>query len=309
VADQIEGALMFHKVLIGYDGSDQSEDALALGRLLAAATGADLVVAGIVPQDPLTGGRDVLFAESDAELLHKVEQAAEPIAAEPLTMPGSSPACGLCQLAESLQAGVIVVGSSHRGRFGRAIAGSVAQRLVQTASCAVAIAPRGFAEAEHELRVIAVGCDGLPESREALADAVTLAEEAGAGLRLLVAVYPSSTGTQASGNPTTAYMEALNAHFRGVLDEALDSVPPRLRAGGKLIRQEVAPALAEEAQRGVDLLCVGSRGYGPLRRVLLGSVSYELFKSLPCPLLVLPHGARHASPGGPAEAMAAASND
>ncbi len=43
------------------------------------------------------------------------------------------------------------------------------------------------------------------------------------------------------------------------------------------------------------ILVVGSRGYGPLRRVLLGSVSTQLVKSAPCPVLVVPRGteARH----------------
>ena len=39
-----------------------------------------------------------------------------------------------------------------------------------------------------------------------------------------------------------------------------------------------------------DLLVVGSRGYGPFRRVLLGSVSAKLAESSPCPFLVCPRG-------------------
>ena len=41
----------------------------------------------------------------------------------------------------------------------------------------------------------------------------------------------------------------------------------------------------------MDLLVVGSRGYGPLRRVLLGSVSSELMHSAPCPVMVVPRTA------------------
>jgi nucleotide-binding universal stress UspA family protein len=40
--------------------------------------------------------------------------------------------------------------------------------------------------------------------------------------------------------------------------------------------------------KGVDLLIVGSRGYGPVRRLIHGSVSRYLVRHAPCPLLVLP---------------------
>ncbi|HSS43092.1 MAG TPA: universal stress protein [Solirubrobacterales bacterium] len=42
----------------------------------------------------------------------------------------------------------------------------------------------------------------------------------------------------------------------------------------------------EEA--GADLLVAGSRNYGPVRRVLLGSVSTQLMHRAPCPVLVVP---------------------
>jgi nucleotide-binding universal stress UspA family protein len=41
----------------------------------------------------------------------------------------------------------------------------------------------------------------------------------------------------------------------------------------------------------VDLLIVGSRGYGPLGRLVHGSVSSYLFGHVSCPLLVLPRSA------------------
>jgi nucleotide-binding universal stress UspA family protein len=40
----------------------------------------------------------------------------------------------------------------------------------------------------------------------------------------------------------------------------------------------------------VDLLIVGSRDYGPIGRLVHGSVSRYLVRHAPCPLLVLPRG-------------------
>jgi nucleotide-binding universal stress UspA family protein len=49
--------------------------------------------------------------------------------------------------------------------------------------------------------------------------------------------------------------------------------------------------LAEQS-RELDLLVVGSRGYGPLRRVLLGGVSGALLQTAACPVVVVPRRAR-----------------
>jgi nucleotide-binding universal stress UspA family protein len=42
--------------------------------------------------------------------------------------------------------------------------------------------------------------------------------------------------------------------------------------------------------KGVDLLVCGSRGYGPARAVLLGSVSRDVMDEARCPVIVLPRG-------------------
>jgi nucleotide-binding universal stress UspA family protein len=41
------------RILVGHDGSPHAKDALALGRLLSELTGAELVLARVVPWEPL----------------------------------------------------------------------------------------------------------------------------------------------------------------------------------------------------------------------------------------------------------------
>jgi len=53
--------------------------------------------------------------------------------------------------------------------------------------------------------------------------------------------------------------------------------------------QAATELIAHSAE--LDLLVVGSRGYGPVRRVLPGSVGGQVIRDAACPVLVLP---RHA---------------
>jgi nucleotide-binding universal stress UspA family protein len=74
------------------------------------------------------------------------------------------------------------------------------------------------------------------------------------------------------------------------LDRAVKSVARRVQPEGRLLRGSPAQVLADQAAD-ADLLVTGSRGYGPLRRVLIGSVSTPLMRSAPCPVMVVPRTA------------------
>jgi nucleotide-binding universal stress UspA family protein len=78
--------------------------------------------------------------------------------------------------------------------------------------------------------------------------------------------------------------------FQGHLDDAAKGVPADVEVKTDLVfGTPVSKALAEAAAD-LDLLYVGSRGYGPLRRVLLGSISAHLVKHASCAVVVTPRG-------------------
>lgn len=140
-------------VLVSYDGTDNDRDALALGRILAGA-GASLELAYVShrsepePDSPT----DVPF--------HVVDNA--------------STSEGLRELAVSRSAEVIVFGSEYRTARGHVDPQATAKRLLNGGPVAVALAPSGYAEANHQpVRTIRpVSEDGDPctlETAEALA--------------------------------------------------------------------------------------------------------------------------------------------
>jgi len=140
-------------LIVSYDGTDNDRDALALGRTLAGA-GAALELAYVAhrsepePDSPT----DVPF--------HVVDN---PSTAE-----------GLRELAVSRGAEVIVFGSEYRTARGHVDPQATAKRLLEGGPVALALAPAGYAEANHKaIRTIrAVSEDGDPctlETAEALA--------------------------------------------------------------------------------------------------------------------------------------------
>ena len=285
---------MYRKIIVGHDLHSGGEDALALGAEIARATGARLVVAGVFPIGALPHGFEAGWAEEEARVAKEIQRIADGVGAEAEAFPSGSPASGLHGLAEEIAADLVIIGSSRHGKLGQILAGNVGLGLLHGAPCAVAIAPRGYAErAPDDLSAIVVGVDGSHESGLALEDAVELADLSGATLRV-VAVAQEPAVVFGEGATMVGYKElreAVEEERREQLDEALGSIKKGVTAEGGLIVGDPAEKLAQAA--GADsLLIVGSRAYGPLRRVLLGSVSTALMRTAPCPVLVHPRGVR-----------------
>jgi nucleotide-binding universal stress UspA family protein len=264
-------------LLVGDNGREEACDAIALAKLLAKLLAADLTRGGVVSErqraDHGGGGATSTGGKTPAPEVHV----------------NGSPARVLHELAESRDAAMLVLGSSHRAGPGRILAGSVAARLLQGGPCPIAVAPRGLAEqAPGEPRVIGVAFDGSPESRSALELAALLGETAHAALRVISAYPgPPPLGERASPDGPTAY-----ERFQDTLREAVRPLPGELRAEPRFRSGDPASVLIGESELGLDLMVMGSRGYGPLRSVLLGSVSEAVVRAAACPVIIVPRGAQ-----------------
>ena len=300
---------MSQTILVGFDGTERGLDAMALGRLLAEGTGAELVAthvcASATPHPGHAGWGSFMRARGERMLLDAI---GENSAIRQEIVESSSPARGLHELAEREHAELIVVGSSHHAGLGRVLAGSVGERVLHGAPCGVAVAPAGYRDQDSELKLVCVGFDGMPESEAALTRAVELARTAGASLRVLTVVEPVEIPAEAKGYAFAGAGELARAReelMRSHLDRGLALVPDDIEASGELATPGM-PTLAD--QEDVDVLVVGSRGYGPIRRLLLGSVSTRLVRSAPCPVIMYPRSAEragegsHTIAGGPARA-------
>jgi nucleotide-binding universal stress UspA family protein len=294
-------------IVVGFDGREGGRDALALALAISDAD-AELLVGAALPYEPLpvidSGGYDRALADHFDALFGEVERELTEREFARRELRDSSPARALSELAEAEGADLVVLGSTHRGKLGRVYPGSVGERLLNGAPCAVAVAPRGIADREHVgLETIGVAYDGTPESHLALTEAERLRDQFDSSLRVITVVpHPETISKQLSHTApelagaarellgTSAYSEALHRYFREVLDAGVAKLGGHGDVDAVLDEGDPAAALAA---RGVelDLLVIGSRGYGPLRRVLLGGVSAELMRTAPCPVVVAPRAA------------------
>jgi nucleotide-binding universal stress UspA family protein len=124
----------------------------------------------------------------------------------------------------------------------------------------------------RQLRSIGVGIEDSPESWNAIQRAAALGVAAGATLRVIHALYPVIAPPMVPKESERLTGE-LRASGERALNRAATSVSKDLRAEITLLVGDPVLVLEHEASRGLDLLVLGARGYGPLRRVLLGSVS------------------------------------
>lgn len=281
---------MFERLLLGYDGTPPSDDALAAARVLAEMFGSEVTLASVVPDAALLGGYG---SRSHQALVHEqadsvIEQARSrwgggpPLRCELLHAP--SPAGALHEAVVNTHADLLIVGSSHHGRIGRVLVGSVSEQALQGAPCPVLVVPRGLADGPWRPNQVAVGYDGGAQSRHALGWATGFAQATGAALHLIQVFAPLAIADPVVAG---AIYQAGVEDARADLGATVAALPPQLSVSSRLLEGVAVLELAE-ASEGMDLLVLGSRGYGPLRRLLLGSVSARIARDAPCPVLVLP---------------------
>ena len=157
----------------------------------------------------------------------------------------------------------------------------------------VAVAPCGYATRTDAPEIAAIGCgfDGSAESRQALDLAAKFARAASAELRVLgVHSAPAFGHVSASGAfRTESVNQALRERLQEEVEAAGRGLPDDVQSTASVVDGDPAQALVAQSEQ-MDLLVLGSRGYGPLRSVLLGSVSSHVVEHSSCPVLVVPRG-------------------
>ena len=297
---------MAKPILVGYDPNEKDHSPVDFGVAAARFTGAPLIIAlveaagtlqsiGQVDDDLLT---DCAHAADDIKA--ELRAAGLPVPVDCKVLQSTSAARALLEAAEDEDAGLIVVGSSRRSGVGRALAGSTALRVMHGAPCPVATVPVGWT-ARGELSTIGVGYTDSEEGREALRGAHALAQRAGATLRVFTVatlnlnVY-AETEPAAAGQRGKDIVDVEGEHrlrAEKALQRAIAALDGDVPVDIEAFVGDPAETLILVSEH-LDLLVCGARGYGPVRAVLLGSVSRRVTAEAHCPVIVLARGVKAA---------------
>lgn len=292
------------RVAVGYLPQKGGRGALDLGLQLAAALGEPLSVVTVVPRQWSTPSLAKVDAEY-ADYARQVGEAAEEqargylsdttvdVATEFHTVTGRSVSTALIDAVETLDASVLVLGSSTDGAVGRVAIGATADRLLHSSPVPLAVAPRGYRStaADGVARVTCAFSDS-ESSRLVVGRVVQLTRRFGVALRIAsfgvrgATMYPPEVGLSAEDSVLDSWAsQAQEAQERLLADRVIGAEVERVIATGSGWSESVSSI---EWQPG-EVLTLGSSAVGPLARVFLGSRATKLVRHSPVPVVVIPH--------------------
>jgi nucleotide-binding universal stress UspA family protein len=204
------------------------------------------------------------------------------------------PAEAILAHARTRRARAIVLGSRGLGLVGRLVLGSVSRAVVQRASSAVLVV-KGRPRNVHHL---VVGLDGSRRSRRAVTFVGRLPAPPGGVATLLSVVEPAWQGSLGRLPPSVraSLGRELAALERGRLQAARRALAPaarRLKRAGWIVHTRVARGIPltelmnAASAKTADLVVLGARGAGNVRRVVLGSVAEGALRQAPMSVLIV----------------------
>lgn len=267
---------MFQRILVGLDGSPESERTLNWVKNLASdpKVRVCLARAQVLPQarfpEDFPFPTEAYLYEKEQCLAYLQSHTTGLPNCEVQFLPGQGSSDGLLEKASDWGSDLIVLGCSGQGRFSRWLLGSVAQTVVRAAPCPVLIVKRAGSCLPQR---ILVPLDGSDFAARALPAARRLAQASGASLRLVTVGPPPVAAEQ----PHLTALELVRDNLRR---EGLEC-DLRLTFGDadEAILNEVSDWPAQ-------LVVLASHGRRGRQRFWLGSVAERVVRHADCSVLV-----------------------
>jgi nucleotide-binding universal stress UspA family protein len=283
---------VFTTIVIGIDGSPGGDSALRWGLAAAARQQAPVrLVHAFAPSMSdlrIGGGNDIGVA---GEALSAARDLLENTLAQTksghpslsITSRLVDDAAASALIEESREAAMVVVGAHGARGFSNLVAGSTTMNVASHAHCAVVAVPTDWTHATDATGIV-VGVD----ASEVTAGAITFA------FREAAATGQGITAVHAWVDPVTlSAVTQDTADYRRAQEQALAELlapwkakHPDVAVALWVERGHPVHALAAAAER-AQLLVVGCRGRGPVRSMMLGSVSHGVLHLAMCPVAVV----------------------
>ncbi len=273
-------------ILVATDGSGEAREAVRFGATLTHALGGKLTLVHVVESS-----QDRRAAEA---VLNEARDEAARCGAEASTrVEVGDPAEAIVGVRREVAADMLVVGTHARKGVARVVLGSVAESLYKRALCPVAVV-RKFDHSSGSLGPLVAATDFSAGATHAVQAAALLARTLGVRLTV-VHVLPEALPPKGEEGPGAK---------RRAAERLRRDAEARLRSLGESLRLTAAQVdlacvtgvdAAEIVHMGKEIragcIVMGTRGLSGLPRVLLGSVTDQVLREAPCPVLVVPLGA------------------
>jgi nucleotide-binding universal stress UspA family protein len=290
-------------VVVGYlaGKSGLAELHLAIGAARTLKT--SLTVTTIVPKPWMTPSparidaeyaqwADQLAADSAAQAQRHLAALADGLEVKYHKLAHRSASGGLVEVAEELNADVLVLGSTSNGQLGQVVIGSTADRLLHSSPVPLAISPRGYrGSPTGSLTRLTCGFPGTDEALHVVARCVELAKRVEVPLRVITfairgrTMYPPEIGLHAEDSILQSYASQARETLEKLRSD--DLVPD------DAVLQVVTGNGWDQALDAADwqpgeVLAIGTSPRGSITRVFLGSRGTKIMRHSPVPVLVLP---------------------
>ncbi|MFO7679484.1 MAG: universal stress protein [Chloroflexota bacterium] len=290
------------RILVPLDGSPLAERALPAAVTLAQAFSQDspcelhllrIVPPIVVAMEPTLYTETIRLGEEEAQAYLAavaVEWANSGVPIVPASETGSI-AESIITYAQEQAIHLIVISSHGRSGLSRWVYGSVTEKVLRQACCAILVIREQVEEVRGVFRKIMVCLDGSPLAEQVLDPALTLAQCGQAEVILLRAVQSANLLLDLE---TPGYVqENLTAIERGDAETYLQHLLERLPDIGSAIitRTVIGPPadaiIDEAAAEGVDLIAMSSHGRSGLSRWVYGSVTEKVLRGAKCATLIV----------------------
>jgi nucleotide-binding universal stress UspA family protein len=279
----------YKKILVGFDGSESSENALLQAFRLANDEKCWITVTTVVPEYKgeldLTGVSDIrkLLLRPGEELLSKATALAKREGALiKIVLEEGEIFERIVDLAEAENCGIIVMGRRGMSTLERALVGSVTARVIGHSQRDVLVVPQGT---KIGWKKILLATDGSKHSSNATEKAIDFAKSYGGTLTAISVVdVPAELYAEAP-----VLVDELVEKAKGYAE----NVKNMAKATGVEVKTQVREGESHEAviklarDESADLIVMGSHGRTGLKRLLMGSVTEKVIGHAPCPVLVV----------------------
>ncbi len=274
----------YRKVLVAFDGSPASRNALKKAFRLATW----IKVLAVVPD--YNGDIDLTGVKEIKEITHGLGQKlltqAMAIALEEKTpiltnLDQGEPYERIVHVADCEHCDLIAMGRKGITGLERALMGQVTARVIGYTSKDVLVVPEHGSDHLHEMLL---ATDGSPNTARAVNRAIATARHFKARLTLLSVVYANSEFLAQAPDVVNRLVQKART--------VLESIEEQAKSQGietRLVVKQGDPHVAISdygTEIGADLIVMGSHGRKGLKRLLMGSVAEQVIGSATSPVLV-----------------------